>query len=268
MKLFSFDPYRSEVNIRLATEYQPKILKNKIPYRPYNGILYILSGSYRYTFSDGTTATANEGDLIYLPRGSAPYSYEIFSSGMPLRTAQVEFEVKSDGELLSFADRATVCSCISKTEAEDAIKGVISAFTSSKPSSLFLSMSNLYRLLAIFESDSEATSASTGAAAIISPAVAFLEQHYAQQINSEQLASLCHISTSQLRRNFNDVFGMSPMQYKRSVIFTVSKRLLRTGDFKIGEIADMLGFNDIYQFSHFFVKMAGISPREYQSNDK
>ena len=61
---------------------------------------------------------------------------------------------------------------------------------------------------------------------------------------------------------------MPPLQYKRALIFKIAKKLLKTREFKIGEIADMLGFNDIYEFSHFFMKMAGISPREYQLNDK
>lgn len=267
MKQFDFDPYKSEINIRLATEYQPNILKNKISSRPYNGILYIMSGSYRYTFSDGSTATVNSGDLLFLPMGCVPYSYEIFSSDSPPKTAQIEFEVRSGGSLSTISTCPLICTCINKTEAEDAINGVVSAFTSSNNNSKFLAISGVYRLLAIFE-DETYDQGDKSAAASIRPAIAYLEQHYAEHIDSEMLANLCHISPSQLRRNFNEVFGCPPMQYKRNLVFKVSKRLLRTGDFKIGEISSMLGFNDIYEFSHFFVKMAGISPSEYQNNGK
>ena len=266
MKQFNFDPYKCEASIRLATEYQPWILKNKITNRPYNGILYIISGIYRYTLSDGSALTAKPGDLLYLPAGYAPYSYEITAEDAPLRTAQVEFEVRSGQEQIPIADRPTVCHCLNKTEAEDAIRCIVTAFTSSQSESRFLALSSLYRLLAVFENNANAQD--TRAAAVIRPAAVYLEEHYAEPVDTNFLSELCRISPSQLRRNFNEVYGMPPMQYKRALIFKVSKKLLKTRDFKIGEIADMLGFHDIYEFSHFFVKMAGISPREYLSKDK
>ncbi len=267
MKQFDFDPYKSEVNIRLATEYQPKILKNKITSRPYNGILYIIEGRYHYTLASGETMTANAGDLLFLPANCTPYTYEISSCNVPPRTAQIEFEVRSGNSVVSISNRPIVCSCINKTDEEDTIKSVITAFTSSRADSKFMAVSGLYRLLAIFEGSADGQGAKSAAVAI-QPAVAYLEQHYAERIDSNELADLCHMSASQLRRNFNEVFGCPPMQYKRNLVFKVSKRLLRTGDFKIGEIANMLGFNDIYEFSHFFIKMSGISPSEYQSIDK
>lgn len=266
MKQFDFDPYKSEINIRLATEYQPKILKNKITSRPYNGILYIIEGSYHYTFTGGSDATANAGDLLFLPMNCAPYSYVISSKDTPARTAQIEFEVRSGSSPIRIADRPAVCSCINRSDAEETIKSVISAFTSSKADSKFMAISGLYRLLAIFEANADNQNGRSAAMAI-QPAVAYLEQHYAERIDSQELAALCHMSPSQLRRIFHEVHGIPPMQYKRNLIFKVAKRLLKTGDFKIGEIADMLGFNDIYEFSHFFIKMAGISPREYQNQD-
>lgn len=266
MKLFDFDPYKSEINIRLATEYQPKILKNKITNRPYNGILYIMSCPYQYTLADGTIETVNPGDLLYLPKGCTPYSYEIITGDTPPRIAQVEFEVRALGEPTAIADRPFVCHCVNKDEAEDAIRTVVTAFTSAKTDSKFHALSGLYRLLSVFEEDSIDQVAKS--AAVIQPAVSYLEKHYAESVSSNTLADLCHISPSQLRRNFNEVYGMAPMQYKRTLIFKVSKKLLKARDFKIGEIAYMLGFHDIYEFSHFFVKMAGMSPREYQNNNK
>ena len=265
MKQFDFDPYKCAINIRLATEYQPKILKNKITSRPYNGILYIIDGAYRYTFANGETRMVNAGDLLFLPADFAPYSYEIFTEGTTPRTAQVEFEVRTANSSAQTAKEPIICNCIKKTEAEDAIRTIITAFTSSRPDARFLTLAGLYRLFSVFETESDEC---TGSAAAIQPAVAYLEENYAVPTDSEYLASLCHLSTSQLRRKFNEVYGMPPLQYKRALIFKVAKRLLKTHDFKIGEIAGMLGFNDIYEFSHFFMKMAGISPRDYQISDQ
>ena len=43
----------------------------------------------------------------------------------------------------------------------------------------------------------------------------------------------------------------------------MAKRMINADEFKIGEIAEMLGFVDVYEFSHFFTKETGLSPKEY-----
>ena len=51
--------------------------------------------------------------------------------------------------------------------------------------------------------------------------------------------------------------------YQGEMLLKSAKNLLSLGEFSIGEISDMLGFYDIYAFSHFFYKKAGCSPKKY-----
>ena len=44
--LFSFDPSKTLLKIRLAMSYMPRTLENHITYRPYNGFLFVLRGAY------------------------------------------------------------------------------------------------------------------------------------------------------------------------------------------------------------------------------
>ena len=44
----------------------------------------------------------------------------------------------------------------------------------------------------------------------------------------------------------------------------MAKRLLKIDEFNVSEIAEMLGYYDIYAFSHFFTKYEGVSPIAYR----
>ena len=43
-------------------------------------------------------------------------------------------------------------------------------------------------------------------------------------------------------------------------------RLLRTGEYKIYEVSDMVGYQTVQYFSKVFKKVEGISPREYMQS--
>ena len=58
--------------------------------------------------------------------------------------------------------------------------------------------------------------------------------------------------------------GYATMSYKKHLLHTAARSLLRVSEFRVGEVAEMLGFYDIYAFSHFFTENEGISPSEYR----
>jgi len=47
-----------------------------------------------------------------------------------------------------------------------------------------------------------------------------------------------------------------------------AKELLKFSDGKIYEIANLVGYNDIYYFSYSFKKYTGHSPKEYRYDQK
>ena len=77
------------------------------------------------------------------------------------------------------------------------------------------------------------------------------------------LAKLCSLSGSQLRRCFKSAIGKSPKAYQNELVFNAAKSLLNLGEFTVSEISEMLGFYDLYAFSHFFSKHSGKSPRKF-----
>lgn len=262
---FSFDPSKVLFNIQLAMSYTPRILENHITHRPYNGFLFVVRGAYTYS-SQGESFTAHAGELIYLPAGSVPYSYFISDAGNgSVQTLQIEFALTDarSGSPLSFSDHPLLVSTIDKSSVKYAMKSVIAAHSTNKPSAHFLAASELLRIFALCaEGGHDEPYKNAERAASI--ALRYLEEHYTEPITAAELADLCHLSQSQLRRVFKAAVGMPPMSYKKHLLHTAARSLLRVGEFRVGEVAEMLGFYDIYAFSHFFTENEGISPSEYR----
>lgn len=262
--MFDFDSSSVTVKIRLATLYSPKMLEASIKKRTSNAIIYVVSGKYDYTFKSGKF-TARTGDAFYLPVGCAPYEYTVSSDGERERcTLQIEFEIKDaqTGESMRFSDSAEHLKFTDRAEFEQSMRALISSYSSSLPSSKHETLSELYKIFSLCEKAGEIDTAKN-AKKNIAPVVRYIEENYNKKISARELAELAGVSQSQLRRDFNEVFGISPMKYKRKIILKMAKRLIRANEFRIGEIAEMLGFVDIYEFSHFFSAETGLSPKEY-----
>ena len=262
--LSSFSPSDTAVKIKMAISYVPHILQNHIKVRQYNGFLYVLNGDYTYIY-EGGSFTASAGDLIYLPARSIPYDYFIRSTDEALeQTMQIEFELKKVSEDLSvsFGTHPVLLRMTNSSAVKYAMKAAISAHAKGTNASSTLAVSELLRIIALC-AEQETRNGKRTAAQTIAPAVSYLEEHCCEQVSAAYLASLCRVSESQLRRAFRDATGMSPTAYRHHLLHMSARNLLRVGEFKIGEVAEMLGFYDIYAFSHFFTKCEGISPREF-----
>ena len=78
-------------------------MKNKITSRPYNGILYIIDGAYRYTFANGETRMVNAGDLLFFPAGeSGAHKLTNASDCEPL--VYIDFDTIADPNVCVYPD--------------------------------------------------------------------------------------------------------------------------------------------------------------------
>jgi len=100
----------------------------------------------------------------------------------------------------------------------------------------------------------------------IEQAITYIKDNFNRPIDSQTLADICHISEQHLRRLFKSVTGVSVLQYKNDLLLQSACHLLSETKKTVGEIADYLGFCDIYAFSHWFHQKQGQSPTEYRRN--
>ncbi|GIQ68754.1 AraC family transcriptional regulator [Xylanibacillus composti] len=91
----------------------------------------------------------------------------------------------------------------------------------------------------------------------------YILEHYASQIDIDQLARQSGGSASRFYQLFRRQTGLSPHKYITAVRLTASLRLLNSGSLSISEAAHAVGYQDEYYFSRLFKKNMGLAPSEY-----
>lgn len=80
----------------------------------------------------------------------------------------------------------------------------------------------------------------------------------------EQLAETCHLSPGHFTRLFKAHTGIGPRAFVTRTRMEAARGLLRMSEYTIGEIADLLGYGDIFHFSRQFRQHSGISPSAFR----
>lgn len=79
-----------------------------------------------------------------------------------------------------------------------------------------------------------------------------------------QIATKCGVSECYFRRLFQEYSGESPISFRQRHRIERAKQLLLSEEhFTVSEIAQELGFSDVYHFSKAFKKHCGISPSHF-----
>jgi AraC-like DNA-binding protein len=79
----------------------------------------------------------------------------------------------------------------------------------------------------------------------------------------KELCSAFSMGKTKLCAIFSDNTGKSPMEYYNELKINEAKKLLREGSYSVSQIAEMLGYTTIHNFSRAFKKAAGQSPTAY-----
>lgn len=268
MFLFDFNPSETIADIKLAFAYTPKILNNHIDCRTKTGLLYIQSGNYVYSY-ENSSFSAGASSLIYLPANSVSYDYHISQSGdEPVRTMQIELELSdcATGNPLVYSEHPMLLTKSADEKIPHCFEEIISTYIKTGPVSRLTVHSKLFKLLALCSDCINEVQADTSPR-IISDGVEFIQNNFKRTFTVAELAESCKIGESQLRRIFQHKLGMSPIKYKNQLLLREACKLLCDGELCIGEIAENLGFCDIYAFSHFISKYTGVSPTVYKGRN-
>ena len=82
-----------------------------------------------------------------------------------------------------------------------------------------------------------------------------------------QIANKCGVSECYFRRLFQEYSGESPASFRqRHRIERAKQLLLSEENFTVSEIAQELGFSDVYHFSKTFKKCCGMPPTQFVRN--
>ncbi|WP_339822208.1 response regulator [Paenibacillus sp. FSL R7-0216] len=94
-------------------------------------------------------------------------------------------------------------------------------------------------------------------------AIEFISQAYNTEISTDSIANRLGISGDHLRHLFKEETGQTLLEYITVYRMEKAKRLLRTGRYKLYEVADRVGYRSSHYFSKIFHKTTGLLPLEY-----
>lgn len=89
-----------------------------------------------------------------------------------------------------------------------------------------------------------------------------------QFLNIEKLSKLMNTSRTSLFRKINSISHLTPHELINTTRLNKAAQLLTKTDYKIFEIAYMLGFNSQTSFGRSFNKQFGMTPTDYQKQKK
>jgi len=88
---------------------------------------------------------------------------------------------------------------------------------------------------------------------------------YNEKISWARLARKACLSTGYLGQAFKKQFGAAPHVYQQSLRINAAKVLLSSTRQRMMDIAEHLGYADVYAFSKMFKKMTGFAPRAFRA---
>jgi AraC-like DNA-binding protein len=92
----------------------------------------------------------------------------------------------------------------------------------------------------------------------------YIDIHYADGITVESAADHAGMSRSHFSKQFAKTFGSPPVQYLQKLRMAEAARLLQQTDYKLAEIAQSVGYPDLFSFSKAFKKQLGLPPAQYR----
>ena len=91
----------------------------------------------------------------------------------------------------------------------------------------------------------------------------YISNHYIEHLTLERISKEIHASGSYLSRLYKKKTGQNLFDAINQMKLEKAKELMTQG-YKIYEVAQMVGFDDVSYFSRVFKKYEGCSPREYE----
>ncbi|MDY3928361.1 MAG: AraC family transcriptional regulator [Clostridia bacterium] len=238
-----------------TTIYTEKNTKAKRTNRPYWAVVIKYEGETMYV-SKGKSYLSDMNNLVILPKGCS-YEWHCTHSG---HFSIIEFESES------VCDKIFSFSVKNSEKILNLFKELEYKRTLKKPMYEAESIRDAYSIILMLAQSMQKKYSPTEKLKKISPAINYIAKNYNKNIKNDELAQLTGLSTVYFRKLFTEVFGISPIAYLNELRIKKAKEMLKSDYGSITDIAESLGYLNIYDFSRTFKKHVGISPSKYEKH--
>ncbi len=224
------------------------------------GFVYCIDGQADYVFSNGERCTVSRGQVIFL----APTAAYSIKTKKDFLHYTVNFELHKKSSELSFLDGEFCHLDTDNSEIYRHIfKNLIMHWQNKHSCFEMRAFACLYEIIAHFGSEICEQKYNANTHKRMLPAKEYIDKNFLSQFDLNVLANLTNMSTTNFRREWTKLYGISPMQYRDEMRLNYAKEYLLSGYYTVGEVSSKCGFSDVNYFIRFFKKHTGISPRKF-----
>ena len=247
------EPSFKVANIDIQSVSRPKGYKHSFKNgRQKHGFIYTVKGAMCDVFSNGKELRAEEGELVFIPKGSI-YTGIYSEDGTEIKIVQFDISV---GELPEYLSEPTKIELPSVAEL---FEDFFSPSEHRRTTHPFYYLSKLYNLLwQIDESKFDLP----GKYRKLRPALTEIAEHSAENLPVSYYSSLCDMSEGNFRRLFREYTGTSPIEYRNHLRLGDARRKLQSGEYNVSEVAELCGFTNLSFFIRLYKKKYGYTPKK------
>ena len=223
-------------------------------------IMYIVQGTVDI-ISDNKRSRAKEGDFVFL-NCYHPHQY---GSSCKLEISWLHFDgtlapayykaiVSQYGNVLTLKNSAELSYTLNKIfnlfkTASPIQESVISGYITDLLNNILKSAANL-----------------SVQPKIIEDSIAYISEHFQEQISLNHLAKIANLSSSHFTRIFTRETGFTPHQYLINTRIEAAKFMLKSSEMSVKDISFSTGFHSESGFCAAFKKWVGVTPTQYRGD--
>ena len=224
-----------------------------IPPRPHSMLTFRLQGNATLHYQDWDIHLGTN-DILFIPEGCA---YYIDSN--PEVVLCINFSVSNASSL-----QPEFFSPQNAPVFREAFQSIYNIWCMKKPGFYHKSMSLLYTILGQLDKQCSQPYLSP-AFKSIKQAVNHMHANFTDaELSISSLCEIANLSDTQFRRNFHEVYGVTPLKYLQSLRVNYASDLLSSSSLSIEDISTMAGFSDSKYFCSVFKKHKHVPPSTYR----
>ena len=104
----------------------------------------------------------------------------------------------------------------------------------------------------------------TGRKTMVEQVKTYIRENYMEDISAEDLAAIACVSPGYFSHMFKNVTGQSYKAFLTDVRMNAAVELLLSSDLRLYEISEMVGYNNVRNFTEAFTKKYNVAPGEYR----